>query len=57
MPEPKTDEIEITPEMIEAGANELCSFNRNFESEEQGVRRIFLAMVAQSAYKEFVGLR
>jgi hypothetical protein len=39
------DEIEITPEMIEAGAEELCTFNSDFESHEKAARRIYRAMV------------
>jgi hypothetical protein len=37
-------EIEITPEMIEAGVMELETFNADFEMEEDAVTRIFHAM-------------
>ena len=41
-------EIEVTPEMIEAGVSEFCSFDRRFDDEAEAVRRIFLAMCAAS---------
>lgn len=41
-------EIEITPEMIEAGTLELAGFNQDFESDEDAVCRIYRAMVAVS---------
>jgi hypothetical protein len=37
-------EIEITPEMIEAGEQELMSFDRRFEAEEDLVIRIYRSM-------------
>jgi hypothetical protein len=37
--------IEITPEMIEAGATELASYSHGWESLEDGAERIFRAMV------------
>jgi hypothetical protein len=38
-------EIEITPEMIDAGAIELAKFTRVFESLEDGAQRVFEAMM------------
>lgn len=40
-PEP---EIEVTPEMIEAGLAELFSFDREADIPEEKVREIYLAM-------------
>lgn len=39
-----TDEIEITPEMIEAGAAALAETNLDFETAEEAVARIYRAM-------------
>jgi hypothetical protein len=39
------EEIEITEEMIEAGIAKLMSWNHRFDSEEDAVTRIYLAMV------------
>jgi hypothetical protein len=36
--------IEITPEMIEAGVSALLRFNRDFESEDSAVIRIYRTM-------------
>jgi hypothetical protein len=44
-----TDEIDITPEMIEAGVDALNLFNPGHEAEEDAVIRIFLAMASVSA--------
>ncbi len=41
-------EIEITPEMIRAGANELALFDNDFTSYELGAERIFMAMILES---------
>jgi hypothetical protein len=41
-------EIEITPEMVEAGAYELASYNTDFESVEDAVVRIYEAMILAS---------
>jgi hypothetical protein len=38
-------EIEITPEMIEAGASALFDHDSRFEGEEEAVARIFRAMI------------
>lgn len=38
------DEIEVTPEMIEAGVTELVGYNDDFESAEDAIRRIWQAM-------------
>ena len=40
-----TEEIEITPEMIAAGAEELVMFDRRFDTYEDGAKEIFLAMI------------
>jgi hypothetical protein len=42
--DPENCAIEITPEMIEAGVAQLLGFNRDFESEEDAVMRIYMAM-------------
>jgi hypothetical protein len=42
----KPDEIEITPEMTEAGTRELCSFNRDYEDDADAVARIYRAMLS-----------
>ena len=41
---PLEPEIEITAAMIKAGADELVSFNRNYEGEEEAAERVFIAM-------------
>ena len=38
------DAIEITPEMIKAGVMELIRFDRDYESDESAVIRIFQEM-------------
>lgn len=38
------EEVEITPEMIEAGVAELCGFNPDDDSKALAATRIFLAM-------------
>ena len=40
-----TDEIEITPEMIEAGARELARFDRDFDDPRDAAARIYAAMI------------
>jgi hypothetical protein len=42
------EEIEITPEMIEAGVLEFLSFDSRFDSEEDAVTLIYQAMYRQS---------
>ena len=42
-------EIEVTPEMIEAGVEALVGYDPRFDLEEDAVKKIFLAMVAESA--------
>jgi hypothetical protein len=37
-------DIEITPEMMEAGTTALARFNSDFETDEQGVFRIYREM-------------
>lgn len=37
-------EIEVTPEMIEAGAVAFCSFDSRFELEEDAAVRVYEAM-------------
>ena len=39
-------EIEVTPEMIEAGALELAGFDRVFDTHDEGAVRIFIKMIA-----------
>lgn len=41
----KGTEVEITPEMIEAGMLEISSYNTDFETMEEAVARIFIAMI------------
>lgn len=43
--ENSTDEIEITPEMIEAGVAALRAYSSYFDLEEDGVKNIYLAMI------------
>ena len=43
------DEIEVTPEMIEAGVNEFCAYDARFESAEDVVALIFRRMTAVAA--------
>ena len=44
MADTRSPEIEITPEMIEAGERELLSFSRKFEDDADAVIRIYQAM-------------
>jgi hypothetical protein len=44
-PTHENDEIEVTPEMIEAGAAELARYTTVFDTLEDGVERIFRAMI------------
>ena len=37
-------EVEITPEMMEAGTTALARFNSDFETDKQGVFRIYREM-------------
>jgi hypothetical protein len=41
---PATREIEVTPEMIEAGIAAYYAANARFEFEDEIVKRIYLAM-------------
>jgi len=41
-------EIEITPEMIEAGLREFYKYDSRFDPEEEAVVRIFNAMIRSS---------
>jgi hypothetical protein len=43
--------VEITEEMIAAGAHELLDYSRDYEAPENAVERIFLAMLAKVAPK------
>ena len=38
------DEVEITPEMVEAGLAVLQNYDERFESQTETVKRIFFAM-------------
>jgi hypothetical protein len=40
----KHEEIEITEEMVEAGAYALAEYDRKFESLEEAATRVFIAM-------------
>jgi hypothetical protein len=40
-----SDEIEVTPEMADAGAEELARYTNVFDTLEAGAARIFRAMV------------
>ena len=42
------EQIEITPEMIEAGLEAFCSHDDRFHSEEETVALIYLAMITQA---------
>ena len=42
-------EVEITPEMIEAGVSELIEYDSRFESTESAVERIYYAMLNVAA--------
>ena len=44
-PATELDEIDITPEMIEAGVDEFCSFDDRYEFPEAAVARVFRAMI------------
>ena len=46
---PATEEIEITPEMIEAGVSVYLERDLRFESEGNVVANIYLAMCAKAA--------
>lgn len=48
-PARRDEEIEITPEMIRAGKFVLLSFDRNYESFDDGARRVFLAMMSSDS--------
>jgi hypothetical protein len=39
------DDVEVTPEMIEAGLLELARFDARFQEERDAVRKIFRAML------------
>ena len=43
-----TTEIEVTPEMIEAGERAYYDFDKRFEMPSNLVERVFLAMFAAS---------
>ena len=40
-----SEEIEITPAMIEAGASVLCGFNTYFSDEAHWAKKVYNAMV------------
>ena len=44
--EPAADEIEITPEMIEAGIGTLLRYHREYSDEADVVREIFQRMIS-----------
>lgn len=39
------EKIEITPAMLEAGVDEICTYNLDLETREQAVARIYEAML------------
>jgi hypothetical protein len=39
-------EVEITPEMIRAGVREFIKFDRDYDTEQDAVVRVFRAMLA-----------
>ena len=45
-PTPTKDEIEVTPEMIEAGALALSEYTSVFDTLEDGAEKIYRSMVA-----------
>lgn len=47
-PATKAEEIEITPEMIRAGARELALYSDDYESKADAVSRIFTQMAVAS---------
>ena len=47
-----TDEIEITLEMIAAGAAELAAFNPDYQSLEDGAERILREMLRATRVQE-----
>lgn len=47
----KPDEIEVTPEMIKAGASVLCSFETLTASEEYWAEKVYKAMSKASRSK------
>lgn len=50
------DEIEITPEMVEAGLAELVAFDPEYDEGQDFVRRVFRAMEA-ARFREQVEAR
>jgi hypothetical protein len=51
----RSDEEEITPDMIEAGVAELIACDLRYESREEMIIRIWFAMAARRAPAEVVG--
>jgi hypothetical protein len=49
-------EIKVTPEMIKAGVSVFCAFDCRFESEDEIVKRIYLAMATTMANSGEMGL-
>jgi len=47
---PALEEIEITPEMIEAGVLELSRFNTDYATYAQGASRIIAAALVAGGY-------
>jgi hypothetical protein len=43
------DEIEVTPEMIEAGREELVTFDHDFDDPRDIAKRIYIAMKRRAA--------
>jgi hypothetical protein len=54
---PAPDEIEITPEMIEAGELAYLEYDRLFEDRGEMIRRVFTAMAEAGGIKLSIGTR
>jgi hypothetical protein len=50
------NEIEVTPEMIEAGAAVLCGFETETADESFWAKEVFLAMAMESPYRNLFKL-
>lgn len=47
---PEACEIEITPEMIEAGLGAWSDFDERFESPEEMIERVYRAMISREEH-------
>ena len=48
---PDGEEIELTPEMIEAGASVLCGFSTYFSDEAHWAKEVYKAMVKAALHE------